>query len=98
MRTINLAVFSAIAFLVAGCGCGDTVAVRQVQISQWRGSGTWHAIEVEVPPEIVEEKIERKDKCGNPVTELRLATDLPVRVIVVPTTKPIASPLTFVPP
>jgi hypothetical protein len=76
----------AIAAMIAagGCGCGDRVAFRDLQIRQHRGPATWDAYELEVDPSLIAERRDAKDGCGNPVTELRLTTDKPVKILIVP--------------
>lgn len=65
--------------VLSGCGCGDTFATRQVRIAEAipfsADSVHWRPIEVDtsrLPPGTHVERSERKDACGNPITELTI--------------------------
>jgi hypothetical protein len=86
-RVLKLTILVA-ALGLSACNCGDTVAVRTLNITQWRGNQTWGPYEVDVAPSLVESRKEHQDGCGNPVTELQLATTQPVKIMIVPATQP----------
>lgn len=81
--------------LLAGCGCGDTPATRQLQITEYvgwpSGSGPIIVDFAQLPPGSVEKRIERKDACGHPITELRIGANCPIKVVLVPMTQPARS-------
>ena len=73
--------------LMSGCGCGDTAAVRHLTVFQFRGVHTSQAFDVEAPDGVIVSRSERKDGCGNPITDLRITADQPVKIVIVPTTQ-----------
>ena len=96
-----LTMLSAISF-VGGCGCGDRVAVRQLQITQLSGysaespTGTpWPSFDVDtsqIPPADIERVVERRDGCGNPTTEIKLSSNSRLKIIIVPIDHPTTAP------
>jgi hypothetical protein len=77
---------------VSGCGCGDLVASRSITITEMRGvdSGAWGSIEVDTSqlPGVERGRSERADGCGNPISELRLFPNRPIKIMIVPGTQP----------
>jgi len=81
--------------VLSGCGCGDTFAKRQVRIAEaipvTAASMQWRPIEVDtsrLPPGTHIERSERKDACGNPITEITITPSddkpQPIKIILVP--------------
>ncbi|WP_165233078.1 hypothetical protein [Aquisphaera insulae] len=78
---------------LSGCGCGDQAANRQLQLTETIGynPGQWGPIEVDLsqlPSDAVESRVEKKDSCGSPITELRIFTKQPVKIVIVPIDRP----------
>ena len=75
-------------------GCVDPVATRKLNIVEVRGvdSGTWAALELDtsaVPSASVQRR-ERTDGVGQPISEVRLFANQPVKLLLVPATQPSA--------
>jgi hypothetical protein len=82
------------ACFIGGCGCGDTIANRRVEIVEPTGfsadSVRLQPLDVDtsqLPPGTIK-RTDRKDQCGNPVTELRLFPKGGIKIMIVPTTQP----------
>ena len=94
MKAVGSAVTLALClFMVGGCGCGDRVAIRSITITEGLGgnSGAWGPVEVDtsqLPPDSVEHRVDRIDECGNPVSELRIFPNRPIKIMIVPATGP----------
>lgn len=90
MRPLTVAAIPLL-LILTGCGCGDRAATRHLTIVEARGPYSVGAFDVDtsqLPPGAVEELHERQDGCGEPYTLLRLSPDRPVKIIIVPATKP----------
>ena len=92
MRIVTYAISLASLICAAGCGCGDTVAQRRLLLTEDRGisSGAWGPFEIDASqlPAAVYQRIEKRDACGNPVTELRISPNRPIKVVLMPSTQP----------
>ncbi|MDB5325735.1 MAG: hypothetical protein JWM57_1304 [Phycisphaerales bacterium] len=94
-RVMTLAIGFLLVTLAIGCGCGDRAAYRSITITEMRGvdSGAWGPIEVDTSqlPGIERGRAEHADGCGNPISELRLFSNRPIKIMIVPATQPVAS-------
>jgi hypothetical protein len=79
--------------LGAGCGCGDRWGSREIRLTEMRGtsSGPWGPIEVDtsqLPHDAVLKRMEKENSCGEPITELQIFPNQPIKIVIVPTTQP----------
>ena len=84
----SLSLLLAVTLPLPGCGCGDRPAYRSLELWQYRGDQAWAGYLIEVSPALVAERTDRKDDCGNPITEIKLEANKPVKVMIVPATQP----------
>jgi hypothetical protein len=76
--------------LLSGCGCGDRIATRRIEIVEL-GRGVTYPIEVDASRISQDSNVERSEKtddCGSPSSVLRIYPKQPIRIILVPSTQP----------
>jgi hypothetical protein len=89
-RNLVTMVVSAASLLAGGC-FGDRVAYRNLFVSQYKSSqgysGPFIVDTSQIPADMVE-RTESVDQYGNPVTSLTIRPSCPVKVVLLPATRP----------
>jgi ankyrin repeat protein len=92
MTAIRLVALFVGVFFLAGCGCDDTVARRELDLNAIEGApGQSVPIAIDtsqLPQAKIDNRVERKDGCGNPITELTIFSNVSIKVVLVPVTQP----------
>jgi hypothetical protein len=74
---------------IAGCGCGDRAASRQVKIVELYGYKFGANVPFEVDtsmldPSIQTKRLEQTDSCGAPISTVEFTSDRPIKILIVP--------------
>ena len=94
MKALNVMVSVIFLGCLSGCGCGDTVAARKLVLTEHRGVSSgddWGPFIIDtsqLPPDAISKRVEKKDVCGGPITELLIFPNRPIKIVLMPTAQP----------